>query len=447
MSNNKRRKIELPTIPCSWIGCNVQCNNDWELNGHIETHLETLKADNTGKFNCVWGACDYSTECITQIHRHIFYHGYYNGLLVLGKYELENNTQIPRCNAPPRECDKIPELNTNFRCEWTDCERTFISIVEFQDHIVQHASFEYEIQKSPDDERPKIQCNWNFCKKQMDNKYRLIEHIRTHSNKKQVACFHCGELFRTKTTLFDHLRRQPDNNTQKYQCAQCFKYFATEKLLRSHMIKHINCFKCSMCDMTCSSASALATHVRYRHLKDKPFKCVECEYRCVRESDLNQHVQLVHSQEVHRCEEPGCTYAVKTFQALRRHYLEIHKNTTFIYICHCCDKPFKNGKTLSSHLIKKHDFQLPSGHRRFTYRIDENGFYRLETTRIESLEVTEQILTPNSFETTEVTQDSSCYEIVSKTNKQDAAQRIIVSNDSNDNKLIGEVVISLPCLD
>lgn len=127
--------------------------------------------------------------------------------------------------------------------------------------------------------------------------------------------------------------------------------------------------------------------------------------------------------------------------------MEIHKNTAFIYICHCCDKPFKNGKTLSSHLIKKHDFQLPSGHRRFTYRIDENGFYRLETTRIESLEVTEQILTPNSFEAAEVTQDSSCYEIISKTNEQDAAQRIIVSNDSTDNKLIGEVVISLPCLD
>lgn len=73
-----------------------------------------------------------------------------------------------------------------------------------------------------------------------------------------------------------------------------------------------------MCDMTCSSASALATHIRYRHLKDKPFKCVECEYRCVRESDLNQHVQLVHTKEVHRCEEPGCNYTVRTYQSLRR---------------------------------------------------------------------------------------------------------------------------------
>lgn len=128
--------------------------------------------------------------------------------------------------------------------------------------------------------------------------------------------------------------------------------------------------------------------------------------------------------------------------------MEIHKNNAFIYICHCCDKPFKNGKSLSVHLIKKHDFQLPSGHRRFTYRIDENGFYRLETTRIESLEVTEQILTPNSFDAAEITQDSSCYEIVvSRTNKLDAAQRIFVSNDCNDIKPAGEIVISLPCLD
>lgn len=128
--------------------------------------------------------------------------------------------------------------------------------------------------------------------------------------------------------------------------------------------------------------------------------------------------------------------------------MEIHKNTTFIYICHCCDQPFKNGKSLSVHLIKKHDFQLPSGHRRFTYRIDENGFYRLETTRIESLEVTEQILTPTSFEIAEVTQDGSCFEIVTKTTKQDSDERFIVSNDyDNEVKPVGKVVISLPCLD
>lgn len=41
-----------------------------------------------------------------------------------------------------------------------------------------------------------------------------------------------------------------------------------------------------------------------------------------------------------------------------------------------------------------HGFQLPSGHRRFTYHIDIDGAYRVQTTRMESLEVSEQIMAP-----------------------------------------------------
>lgn len=126
--NNKRRKIQLPSVPCSWIGCTVTCKNDWEMNSHIETHLENIRPHSNGEYICVWGACEFTTACVTEIHRHIYYHGYYNGLLVQGKYELETNPSIPRCNAAPRECDKIPELKSNFSCEWTDCARTFMYV-------------------------------------------------------------------------------------------------------------------------------------------------------------------------------------------------------------------------------------------------------------------------------------------------------------------------------
>lgn len=80
-----------------------------------------------------------------------------------------------------------------------------------------------------------------------------------------------------------------------------------------------------------------------------------------------------------------------------KHYLEVHEGNRYIYVCHCCDKIFRNSKCLTAHLVKKHNYQLPSGHTRFNYRIDENGFHRLETTRIESLEVTNQILSPRDF--------------------------------------------------
>ncbi|XP_030382048.1 histone H4 transcription factor [Scaptodrosophila lebanonensis] len=451
----KKRKSSYILLPCGWGSCQESFENELKLNDHLTEHINGLPQrkwdvdeEDDSKLICIWRGCDFKTVCDEEIARHIYYHGYYSNLLLRGKWECEMSPEIPTCCAPARNGEKLPELNGNFHCGWTDCNRSFVSVVEFQDHIEQHASFEYEIQKSPDDQRPKTQCNWSMCHKKLDNKYRLIEHISTHSNKKQMACYHCGELFRTKTTLFDHLRRQPDNNTHKYQCGQCFKFFATEKLLRSHVLRHVNCHKCTMCDMTCSSSSALTTHIRYRHLKDKPFKCGLCDTRCVRQSDLAKHEQIVHAKTGHNCVQPGCQYSVRTYNQMRRHILEVHGQNPIFYACHCCERYFKVGKSLSMHLISKHGFQLPSGHKRFTYRIDDKGFYRLETMRIESLEVTQQILAPQLKPPDEIDAQppmGSCYEIVNPTNVEH--ERVIVSNDANEAEYLGEVVISLPSLE
>lgn len=215
MRSTKRKRDAMLNIPCGWLGCRSVLEDDFALHLHITEHFnKSFPKPEENTYTCPMSACDFKTQDQKELQRHVYFHGYFAGLVIAGKKECDSNPDIPKCSAPKRIGDKIPELKTDFCCEWTDCQRTFLSVVEFQDHIVQHASFEYEIQKTPDDERPKIQCNWNYCKKQLDNKYRLIEHIRTHSNKKQVACHHCGELFRTKTTLFDHLRRQPDNNSK-----------------------------------------------------------------------------------------------------------------------------------------------------------------------------------------------------------------------------------------
>lgn len=77
---------------------------------------------------------------------------------------------------------------------------------------------------------------------------------------------------------------------------------------------------------------------------------------------------------------------------MRKHENNVHGDGPNIYSCHCCSRRYQSGATLSQHLIRKHGFQLPSGHRRFTYRQDEDGIYRVQTTRIESLEVSEQIM-------------------------------------------------------
>lgn len=77
----------------------------------------------------------------------------------------------------------------------------------------------------------------------------------------------------------------------------------------------------------------------------------------------------------------------------------VHGTGLNVYACHCCETKYKRSQLLSRHLKNKHNFQLPSGHCRFRYKQCDDGIYRLQTTRIESLEVTKQIIAkPNDDE-------------------------------------------------
>ncbi|MGH0186775.1 UNVERIFIED_CONTAM: hypothetical protein FKN15_022398 [Acipenser sinensis] len=62
------------------------------------------------------------------------------------------------------------------------------------------------------------------------------------------------------------------------------------------------------------------------------------------------------------------------------------------YKCHLCDKCFSWCYTLTLHLRKKHRLKWPSGHSRFRYKEDEDGYLRLNMVRYETVEVTEQIM-------------------------------------------------------
>lgn len=161
--------------------------------------------------------------------------------------------------------------------------------------------------------------------------------------------------------------------------------------MNNHMSAHVNRFKCTECDMTCPSNAALTQHFRYRHLKERPYKCNECDYGAVTKWDLQKHQSRMHNSEhaTYICDE--CDYTCLTMNQMRKHARAVHGDGPNVYRCHCCERDYKNGSSLSRHLIKIHGFRLPSGHRRFTYQMDIDGVYRVQTTRIESLEVSKQI--------------------------------------------------------
>lgn len=150
-------------------------------------------------------------------------------------------------------------------------------------------------------------------------------------------------------------------------------------------------------------------------MTEKPFACDECDYRGKMKRDLENHQNVHKKDNIYKCEVFQCEYTSKTLMALKRHDAKEHLGQPQTYQCHCCDTKFLRGYLLSQHLIKSHAFRLAPGHSRFIYKQDLDGFYRLQTKRVENLtEIAEPCLMENEDdEDMEVS-----YEIDSMTQKQ-----------------------------
>lgn len=126
-------------------------------------------------------------------------------------------------------------------------------------------------------------------------------------------------------------------------------------------------------------------------MTDKPFVCDDCDYRGKTKRDLEGH-RSVHKtgENPFKCEVFQCNYSSKTLMALKRHDAKEHLGQPQTYQCHCCDKRYMRGYLLSKHLIKNHQFKLAPGHSRFIYKQELDGFYRLQTKRVENLKEGQQ---------------------------------------------------------
>uniref|UniRef100_A0A095CGA5 Histone H4 transcription factor n=1 Tax=Schistosoma haematobium TaxID=6185 RepID=A0A095CGA5_SCHHA len=63
-----------------------------------------------------------------------------------------------------------------------------------------------------------------------------------------------------------------------------------------------------------------------------------------------------------------------------------------LYKCHMCSVVKRRGNELSKHLVRDHHLARPSGHVRFTYTISDDGHYRLQLTRLDTVRVAAQLL-------------------------------------------------------
>lgn len=76
----------------------------------------------------------------------------------------------------------------------------------FYRHVENHAlSLDM---KSNGKEENALCCGWKDCEATFKGRFKLREHLRSHTQEKIVACPTCGGMFANNTKFFDHIRRQ-----------------------------------------------------------------------------------------------------------------------------------------------------------------------------------------------------------------------------------------------
>ncbi|KAK3107260.1 hypothetical protein FSP39_010508 [Pinctada imbricata] len=317
-SNPKPPKPPLALL-CEYEGCNQVFSCMEDFTAHITQHLGTYSLSDrpfaVQTFPCPWHLCGSRIQgLLTDFIRHMYFHSFHVKIKCLGQQMIDQDG-LNSCTLDKSGRNLIPELPERLQCGWENCTIVLDIPETFYRHVDCHAHSYPE----GNNVEGGCRCFWEGCDAVCKNKYKLREHLRSHTQEKIVACPVCGGLYSNRTKFLDHLKRQADSNVNQY--------------------------KCPCCDMTCATPSSLKQHLRYRHTNEKPFQCEHCHFR-------------------------------------RRTY----RNTCVM----CVDQLFSRGSKLTVHLKKKHKFRWPSGHCRFRYRMGEDGFWRLQTVRYESMHLTEQ---------------------------------------------------------
>ncbi|XP_012526497.1 histone H4 transcription factor [Monomorium pharaonis] len=377
-------KDEVLTLACEWKKCTFCSNHLDQFLRHVSSHIPSIqistKDDNKEVYVCQWKDCPYDSDVSDDIIRHVNYHAYHTKLKCIGS-NVRGRIKLPKCRRDP-EWKNILDSPPPHLCRWEECLKLFTNYQMYLYHVTVH------MRDCPSGNRVKggVECKWTGCNSKYPSLYKLRDHVRCHTKEKIVACPDCGVMFASKTKFHTHCQRQIPLEVQGFRCSHCNKFYPTEGILRDHMRAHVFNYKCTLCDMSCESPASLAKHVRYRHISTRTFPCQLCSHAAKSQQDLDSHMTVHTNGPNFSCHFEGCLFTCKGAYALDRHVERVHSLAVRWYCCHECPIKYRKSYRLTKHLTEAHRLQLPSGHKRFHYTQDEDGYYRLQMVRYEAVD-------------------------------------------------------------
>ncbi|XP_063242837.1 zinc finger protein GLIS2 homolog [Bacillus rossius redtenbacheri] len=186
---------------------------------------------------------------------------------------LQNDTEASNSSVElSSELDHISlrDKYHGVKCRWAGCGLWLSQLEALAVHVTRvHAAAGL---------RGLFYCGWQGCARGdrgFNARYKMLVHVRTHTNEKPHHCYKCDKSFSRAENLKIHARSHTGERPYVCPVPGCGKAYSNSsdrfKHTRTHSVDKPYCCKVPGCPKRYTDPSSLRKHVKtYRHLPDAP---------------------------------------------------------------------------------------------------------------------------------------------------------------------------------
>ncbi|XP_023724863.1 zinc finger protein 717 isoform X1 [Cryptotermes secundus] len=199
-----------------------------------------------------------------------------------------------------------PDVGTAIKCRWVGCGHWFGHLELLASHVTQvHAT---------SGQGGLFYCGWEGCSRGdrgFNARYKMLVHVRTHTNEKPHHCFKCDKSFSRAENLKIHARSHTGERPYICPIPGCGKAYSNSsdrfKHTRTHSVDKPYVCKVPGCPKRYTDPSSLRKHVKtYRHFSHEGAPSDNDEVVC---RPGNNQIKLSCEDEVLHCGDKRTTSA------------------------------------------------------------------------------------------------------------------------------------------